>query len=165
MPAKELTISQKEDAARLKAVFEQHQASLRKAGKPYNQAAILGEDSPFGQSALSQYLNGRIPLNWPSLQYICTLVGAEPEVISPSIVQEERESHLAWHSAIANAGTKEPDISYRKKPDSWPFPDIDKALFLALRGSHAIAIQAAILGTATGLGISLSPDRKGKRAA
>lgn len=165
MPAKELTPTQKEDAARLKAAFERHQANLRQAGKPFNQAAILGEPAPFGQSALSQYLNGRIPLNWQSLQLICSLIGAKPAEISPSIVEQEREARTAWDAANNANVAREATPMFRNKPSAWPFPDIDQAQLMALRGTHAIAIQAAILGAAAGLGINLSGTEARKRSA
>lgn len=64
MPAKPLTPEQKDDASRLKEAFRAWQNAKRDAGAPVSQmeaAHRLG----FGQSALSQYVNGQIPLNGP----------------------------------------------------------------------------------------------------
>lgn len=55
MPAKPLTEEQKIDAARLKALFQTQEGLTQ---------AVLADELGFAnQSAVSQYLNGRIPLN------------------------------------------------------------------------------------------------------
>lgn len=85
MPAQKLTPEQLRDAARLKERFTAWQQERRQAGLPSSQEAI-SEMLGFNQSALSQYLNGRIPLNLNSLLKFCNLIGAKPEEISPSLV-------------------------------------------------------------------------------
>lgn len=95
MPAKPLTLEQKEDAARLKTRFKAWQANLRDQGKPISQdaaAAKLG----FGQSALSQYLNGAIPLNGQVLAKFAELMDVAAEDISPSIAAIETERSGRW---------------------------------------------------------------------
>ncbi|MFD2271803.1 helix-turn-helix domain-containing protein [Undibacterium arcticum] len=62
MPANPLTPSQRAEAALLKSIFKEWQNRQRDSGNKVSQetaSELLG----FGQSALSQYLNGRIPLN------------------------------------------------------------------------------------------------------
>jgi len=58
MPAKPLTLEQKQDAARLAAIFEK-----RKAEDGLTQAVLADTLGYAVQSAVSQYLKARIPLN------------------------------------------------------------------------------------------------------
>lgn len=62
MPALPLSKDQLDDAARLKALFAIWQKKQRDAGLPFSQEAV-SEMLGFNQSAMSQYLNGKIPLN------------------------------------------------------------------------------------------------------
>lgn len=62
MPAQPLSIEQLADASRLKALFQNWQRAQREAGRPSSQE-VAAEQLGFGQSALAQYLNGKIPLN------------------------------------------------------------------------------------------------------
>lgn len=97
MPAKPLTPEQKQDAARLKSAYEAYKAQLAKQGQPNSQDAIA-EKLNMGQSAMSQYLNGRIPLNGEALLAFCSLFGALPMDISPSIFKKEHDWSLKWIS-------------------------------------------------------------------
>lgn len=62
MPALPLTAEQKEDAARLKGLFLSWKEARRASGEPASQD-FFSDLVGFGQSAVSQYLNGKIPLN------------------------------------------------------------------------------------------------------
>lgn len=62
MPALPLTPEQKEDAARLKNLFRAWQTQKRAQGESATQDSF-GDLVGFGQSAVNQYLNGKIPLN------------------------------------------------------------------------------------------------------
>lgn len=95
MPAKPLTPEQKEDAARLKAAFRAWQDALRDKGAPVSQLEAAGRLG-FGQSALSQYLNGLIPLNGPVLAKFAELMGVKAEDISPAIVAQESQRSQTW---------------------------------------------------------------------
>jgi transcriptional regulator with XRE-family HTH domain len=89
MPAKPLSAEQLEDAARLRALFSKWQDRQRKSLQPGSQEAaaqLLG----FNQSALSQYLSGRIPLNTPVLAKLCALLETTPDSISPSLAEQQR---------------------------------------------------------------------------
>jgi transcriptional regulator with XRE-family HTH domain len=99
MPAKELTQRQKEDAVRLKAAFKAWQSDRKAKGLPFSQEVIV-DSLGFGQSALSQYLNGHIPLNAEALLKICHLIGVYPGMISPSIVQSEIERSRVWSEEV-----------------------------------------------------------------
>ena len=108
MPAKELSPDQAADASRLKAAFKQWQADERNAGRQAAQDST-SDALGFGQSALSQYLNGNIPLNAVALRKFCALLRVSPATISPGIVQQERDRALAWLDADVPApapGTK-----------------------------------------------------------
>jgi phage repressor protein C with HTH and peptisase S24 domain len=85
MPAKPLTPSQLEDAKRLRQVFKRWQEQRAAEKLPRSQdvaAAELG----MGQSAFSQYLHGKIPLNGTVLAKLVKLFWVRPEEISPDIV-------------------------------------------------------------------------------
>jgi transcriptional regulator with XRE-family HTH domain len=74
MPALPLTQEQLDDAARLKQLFAVWQRAQRDAGLPSSQEAI-SEQLGFNQSSLSQYLNGRIPLNIDAATKFANLIG------------------------------------------------------------------------------------------
>ncbi|WP_315128056.1 helix-turn-helix transcriptional regulator [Comamonas antarctica] len=57
-----MTPEQKKDAARLKQLFVSWKEARRAGGEPASQDAF-SDLVGFGQSAVSQYLNGKIPLN------------------------------------------------------------------------------------------------------
>jgi len=62
MPALPLTPEQKADAVRLKALFQNWKEEKRARGELGSQDAF-SDLVGFGQSAVNQYLNGKIPLN------------------------------------------------------------------------------------------------------
>lgn len=101
MPAKPLNTEQKADALRLKAAFERYQKRLAEEGKPHSQDEIA-EHLPFKQSAMSQYLNGKIPLNAEALLAFCALMGDQPRAISPSIHAKEFDWSLKWVNPSAS---------------------------------------------------------------
>lgn len=87
MPAQPLTPEQKADAERLHARFKAWQQDQKDRKLPSSQAEAASR-LEFGQSALSQYLQGRIPLNVKTLAKFCSLLGCEPADISPSLAAE-----------------------------------------------------------------------------
>ena len=90
MPASKLTPEQLADAARLKRLFHEWQETRKAKGLAWNQdavSAMLG----FGQSALSQYLRGYIPLNPDTLLKFAEMLGKAPREISPSIARQVNE--------------------------------------------------------------------------
>lgn len=87
MPALPLTKDQLDDAARLKHRFATWQKTQRENGLPSSQEAIsdlLG----FTQSALSQYLNGRIPLNIEAAAKFANLIQCEVAEFSPALAAQ-----------------------------------------------------------------------------
>lgn len=87
MPAQPLTPEQLEDSARLKARFKAWQAERRAAGGDWQQD-WASEQLGFGQSATSQYLNGKIPLNPDAASKFAALVGCQVSDFSESVAAE-----------------------------------------------------------------------------
>jgi phage repressor protein C with HTH and peptisase S24 domain len=87
MPASPLTPDQLADAARLKALFKHWQVRRKDDGLPNSQEAA-SEMLGFNQSAMSQYLNGRIPLNIDATTKFATLIGCPVKEFSPTLASE-----------------------------------------------------------------------------
>ena len=87
MPAKPLTADQAADAGRLKALFKKWQQARKDAGSDWSQDAFA-DLMPFGQSALNQYLNAKIPLNAEASAQFAKVLGVEIDEFSPSIAAE-----------------------------------------------------------------------------
>ncbi|WLE58368.1 helix-turn-helix domain-containing protein [Burkholderia plantarii] len=87
MPAKTLTLAQLKDAARLRQCFQIWKHAQESAGLPSTQQ-YAAEQLGFGQSALSQYLRGAIPLNMRVVMKLASVFGCAPEDISPTIAAE-----------------------------------------------------------------------------
>lgn len=84
MPAQPLSPGQLAEAAKLKDLFKEWQRARKESGLPSSQEAaadLLG----FGQSALAQYLNGRIPLNVDASTKFAGLLGVSIGDFSQSI--------------------------------------------------------------------------------
>ncbi|OEZ91502.1 LexA family protein [Duganella phyllosphaerae] len=87
MPAQPLSQDQLSEAAKLKDLFKSWQASRKESGLPSSQEAaadMLG----FGQSALAQYLNGKIPLNIDAGAKFAALLGVGLSDFSPSLADQ-----------------------------------------------------------------------------
>lgn len=95
MPAQPLTPEQLEDAARLKKLFLNWQQHQRDAGAPVSQESAA-EQLGFNQSALSQYLNGKIPLNVAAATKFSELLGQQISVFSPRL----HEQLMGYASAV-----------------------------------------------------------------
>jgi transcriptional regulator with XRE-family HTH domain len=101
MPANPLTPEELLDAARLKALFVEWQDERKLQKKPSSQeAAVAGMD--FSQSALSQYLNGGIPLNLETAYKFAKMLGKPIAAFSPSVAEEAvKTAHEAMKFAAA----------------------------------------------------------------
>lgn len=85
MPALPLTPSQLDDASRLKSLYEKWKEQRRSSKLPASQevvAALLGFSS---QSSVSQYVNGKIPLNINAALRFADLFGCHISEISPDL--------------------------------------------------------------------------------
>lgn len=90
MPANPLTVRQLGDANRLKDLFVAWQADRRKAKQPWSQE-WCSEQLGFGQSAINQYLNGKIPLNADAAAKFAALLHVDVGAFSPSIAEDIRK--------------------------------------------------------------------------
>lgn len=158
MPAKELTQEQREDAQRLRSLFKAWQADQGAAGHRATQeelAELLG----FGQSAISQYLNGKIPLNPDAASRFASLMGCGVSAFSPAIAGQIQAM------AASAPGTPATVRPMSARAPKWPFPRIDPAKIGALRGDDAMRLEGAILLAAAQLRIDIEGAVTGKRRA
>lgn len=102
MPAKKLTPEQKAEALHLKSLFKAYQAEAEARGDPHTQDALT-EFLPFGQSALAQYLGGKIPLNAEAVLAFSGLLGIPAVDISPIVANQQFDFSLKWLNALAAA--------------------------------------------------------------
>lgn len=84
MPALPLTAEQKEDAARLKRLFLSWKEARKASGEPASQDAF-SDQVGFGQSAVNQYLNGKIPLNAHAAAKFSKALGCQISDFSESV--------------------------------------------------------------------------------
>lgn len=84
MPAKPLTTEQKEDAKRLRAIYEKAKTNDQSMTQEFV-ADYCGWKT---QSTVNQYLNGKIPLNLTALFKFCDVFGVQPEDISPELAKQ-----------------------------------------------------------------------------
>lgn len=87
MPAIPLTAQQLEDASRLKQRYEEWKARRKAAKEPASQE-VATEMLGFNQSAVSQYLNGKIPLNVDAATKFATVFGCAVRDFSPSLADQ-----------------------------------------------------------------------------
>lgn len=109
MPAKPLTAEQLADAARLKHLFVEWQHRQKEKGAPSSQESVA-ERLGFGQSALSQYLRGKIPLNPEAVAKFSDLLGVSQEAISPAMATK----------ILSMVRASSPDDDHiSDQPDTW----------------------------------------------
>ena len=114
MPARPLTRTQLQDARRLAEAFGRWQADRRARGLEASQryaARQLG----FVQSAVSQYLTGRIPLNGEALARFARLLAVAPGRISDRIVRRHRRL------SVGLADVEAPSVPSALSASSAPF--------------------------------------------
>jgi SOS-response transcriptional repressor LexA len=102
MPANPLTPEQLADAERLKVLFGHWKQRRKDDGLPASQEAA-SEMLGFNQSAMSQYLNGRIPLNVEAATKFATLIGTPISEFSPSLASQAAR-YIAASSAPNHVG-------------------------------------------------------------
>jgi transcriptional regulator with XRE-family HTH domain len=91
MPAKPLNEHELQEAAKLKRLFGAWQEKRKEQNLPASQeevASLFG----LGQSALSQYLNGKIPLNFEISVVFARVLGARIDDFSPTFAELAREA-------------------------------------------------------------------------
>ncbi len=125
MPALPLTTDQLADAARLKEIFGAWQKRRKEAGLPASQedaAELLG----FNQSSLSQYLNGRIPLNIDAAVTFARNLEIVVDNFSPIIAEKIRDA------SRLTAGKDQPLVARpsQAQPPQWISPEAYRLLDL-----------------------------------
>ncbi|WP_312669700.1 LexA family transcriptional regulator [Stutzerimonas nitrititolerans] len=88
-PRRELTSGEQAECARLKAIFEKRQKEAKDQGVRITQESLgnsIGWKS--GQSAVNQYLNGKVPLNLEALLKFAAELRFAPEEVSPRLAAE-----------------------------------------------------------------------------
>jgi len=105
----------------------------------------------FGQSALSQYLGGKIPLNGKTLMKFCGLIGADPAEISPSLVADEVERAATVGQLVGTPDAQEaaPATPKRRAPlqvvIAWPFEDVKRERWDRLTERQKGRVESAML--------------------
>lgn len=87
---RELTPEETADAKRLAEVYRQVKAERKERGLHLTQESLAHECGWGGQSAVSQYTNGRIPINLDALVKLASALDVEPSRISPSLAERIR---------------------------------------------------------------------------
>ena len=105
---------QAEEAARLKAIYR-----TRKAADPsLNQDRVAEECGWASQSVVSQYMNGKIPLNITALLSLSRALKFSPEEVSPRLVRahhlEDMSRAVMNTTTLGPAGRLLPVIGYVK---------------------------------------------------
>lgn len=109
MPANPLSPAALAEASKLKSLFLEWQAT-QKQNKKESSQQYAAHELGFGQSAMSQYLNGGIPLNVDAAVAFAKLIGVKIDEFSPSVAREIRES-----AELINSGRGRPDLSIVKR--------------------------------------------------
>ena len=104
MPAKPLSPDQLAEAATLKKLFAEWQAKRSEDGLPSSQEAAI-ELLGFGQSALSQYINGRIPLNVEAAAAFARTIGVKIDRFSPIVAAEIRRAAALIDGGVTGDAT------------------------------------------------------------
>lgn len=136
MPALPLSKDQLEDAARLKALFIIWQKTQRDAGLPSSQEAV-SEMLGFNQSAMSQYLNGKIPLNGAAAKKFSELIGCSVKEFS---------NNLAIDNWVATGEVDGRDRQrFTRKASRVSTEDQDESELIAIKSVN-IKVQAGFPG-------------------
>lgn len=117
MPALPLTPEQHADAARLKQLFLAWKVARKEKGEPASQD-LFSDQVGFGQSAVSQYLNGKIPLNPAAAAKFSKALGCQISDFSASIAAEASEiGEAALQPSHDVTRSNNMDITELSKPE------------------------------------------------
>lgn len=95
-------------AISLKAEWQREADRRRLLGLAPLTQSVVGEIMDIGQSAVSQYLNGKIPLNYKAVMAFATALNIEPERIRSDLPEQQ----LAGDRQRADAGEWSDVIAY-----------------------------------------------------
>lgn len=152
MPAKPLNEHELKEAVHLKRLFASWQNKRKDQGLPSSQeevAPLLG----FGQSALSQYMNGKIPLNFEAAVSFARVMEVSIDDFSPTIA-----SRIKGAISLV-AGGESPSVL--GGPPKWISQDAFR--LLGLYSSCDVEAQVDLMETAAEL--SASRPRSGSIAS
>jgi transcriptional regulator with XRE-family HTH domain len=157
MPAKELTSEQKLEAAALAARFKDYQDAERGAGRPWSQEAVASTLG-MGQSALNQYLTGRIPLNGEFVLAMAELLGAHPRDVSALVWAEQEEFQRRWRAACGQSATtfSENAANIARDFDAMR-PDQQRTLYALFGSVRALVSQDIPVTIGAGSATSVAP--------
>lgn len=110
MSRRKLTKSELEDAGRLKSVYEAYKQD--KLPEKVTQELVAFECGFKTQSAFSQYVNGKIPLNLDVLLIFSRFFGVNPEKISPELAAVLPYESADTATAVDKNMTIEPVKNY-----------------------------------------------------
>ncbi|MFP2768070.1 LexA family transcriptional regulator [Oceanisphaera sp. KMM 10153] len=85
MKRRPLSDAEKADAERLKSIYNRRKRELAGSGVRLTQEELASRCGWAGQSAVSQYLNGRVPLNIEAVMKFARELGVEVADISPNL--------------------------------------------------------------------------------
>ncbi|AMM23017.1 helix-turn-helix domain-containing protein [Variovorax sp. PAMC 28711] len=158
MPAKKLTAEQQADADRLKALFKAWQRQRADRGEAWSQD-YAGDQLVFGQSALNQYLNGKIPLNPEAAAKFAGLIGCHVADFSETIDEEIR----GFAQQVDRLKPSPLQQIPRVRAAQWPFTRLDEQRMRSLDDESALRLETAILLAAAQLKINIERAPLGKR--
>lgn len=110
----ELTHEQIEESKRLKEIYAERKASARSLGEKLTQEGLAEACGWTGQSAVSQYLNGRIALNLDALIKLSRALNFDPKEVS-----ERLAAHIetpAYNNAMLS---EQPPLLYKYPVIDW----------------------------------------------
>ena len=161
MPAKPLTKTQSAEASSLKSLFKEWQKKQRESGLEWSQDDVA-EKLSFGQSAMSQYLNGKIPLNPDAAGQFAALMGLPIETFSPTIARAIADLSKTVGSANADQMTE------AAAPPAQLVPAAPGARYLVLRlGELLKPLDGTDRSAASAIlsGLAMNPDTADEMAA
>lgn len=162
MPAKPLTEEQKREAVELKSLFRNWQAVQQRDGGDWSQE-WCAEQLGFGQSALNQYLNGKIPLNPEAATKFAKLIGIDVSAFSARLASNIKT--LAEGVDLGGPLPEAPSPVPMRQRSPWPFPGLDEKKVRRLKSEDALRLEGAILLAAAQLHLDLTAAGTGKRNA
>lgn len=135
MPAKPLTADQHDDARRLKSAL-----ARAKADRGITQADLAARCGWESQSTISQYANGRIPLNLEALGALCLHLGVPMSDISPILARRLAQLQQTLPKLPRTRGN----------PRGWPFDKVREDAWAQLSPEDRHAIERYALWVING---------------
>lgn len=97
------------EASKLKAIYTQRKQEAKQNGEKLSQEHVAERCGWSGQSAVSQYMNGRMPLNLDALLKLSKALRFSPREVSPRLASDIPTLYLA---------EEKPDSDYNNKSNA-----------------------------------------------